>query len=205
MNFTEKLTWIIISILTIFDWILKHSESISYWSLLVKPLTSINLLEIFIFIWVVFLSYKFINRKPLWKRAKNFLKNWYRFKYLLENYNNSVSRYESNKKKQSDPFTHKEYDSTMDFQLEQSIKKMKYEYFDIRDQLEIDFNFFISKIKEIQSKTHRQHNDLSIRNFEHCFLVRNIEDWENQIKREIPRELDCFDYLLISLKEECNK
>lgn len=180
MDWISKIVTIIASLLTIIDLFLKNYSTMNYGSFFTKSLFLVNLLEITIFILILFLFYKIFPKKSLLLqiRSAKFLKNWYKFKKILEDYH-SWSNLQEDK-----------------------VNKLKFEYIDVREALERDFNLFVSRIKEIQSRTHRQYNDSSINNFETCFSVRRIEDWKGQVRRIIPSELDCFDYLLISLKED---
>ena len=178
MDRMNKLIVAIGGILAIADAILKYVK-ISDLSLLTKPLVAINLLEVIILLVVMLFIYRFLPGKLyhvyLQRRSGKFWQNWKRFKQLLTVYSKTNN---------------------------DNIQK---EYEELREKLEIDFNFFLSSIKSIQEVSHRQHNDVIIGNFEQCITVRDIADWQNKIKRTIPAEIDCFDYLIIALKEGWKK
>lgn len=179
MSNITKIIAAVTGILTIADIILRNLNYADSLSFLVQPLLAINILEIAILLLLTSATYNFLPKKfsriLLYRRAKKFYESWKEFKKVLT-----------------------EYSTTKDTRLQQP-------YGNIREKLEEDFNFFAPSIHSIQKATHREHNKLSISSFEHCFTVRNIAEWQNNVRREIPRELDCFDYLLISLKEDCKK
>lgn len=158
--------------------ILLRSFSIERFQFLVKPIISINLVEIFIFVIIVIFAYKFIpsvyKKRSKKRRAENLLNNWRKFKALLQKYQ-----------------TTKE-----DFQKDYTI---------LRDDIEKDFNFFLDVIIKIQKETHRNYQDIVLRNFEACWSPRKLSEWQSRVRRRIPDELDCFDYILVSLVEHFSK
>ena len=144
---------------------------------LVRPLFTANMLEVAIAIVVVWYAYKFIpsvyRRRLNYKRSERLLDNWKIFKEVLSQY-----------------FVHGE--------KSQEILK---EYSRLRTEIEQDFNFFLNDIVKIQQSTHRNEQDYALRNFENCLKPHRIEDWYRTVQRQIPDELNCFDYILIGLVE----
>lgn len=179
MSKITKIIAVVTGILTILDIALRNIDYANNLKFLIEPLFAVNILEIAILFLFVSIAYNFLPKKLsrlfLHQRAKKFYKNWKEFKKILI-----------------------EYQETKNIELQKS-------YEDVREKLEEDFNFFAPSIHSIQNATHRQHNKLAINNFEHCFTVREIAEWQDKVRRQIPMELDCFDYLLISLKEDFKK
>ena len=75
----------------------------------------------------------------------------------------------------------------------------------ITNILKFDYYFFKDKIHEIQKKLEKQHIHLVLNNFEECFNIRQINNREEKVRRKIPEELDCFDDIVIEIKEYYNK
>lgn len=165
---------IIISLLTIFDWV-SNNKIIFEGKLwfLTMPIIDLSILRIILLILVLVLISKIFPISKIFQRirANHFYQNWLDFKKIIE-----------------------EYSKTNNLELNK-----KYSY--LQEKLMQDFHFFNKKIIELQSQTHKEHIPSTLRAFEQCFSIRNIENWEQEVRRVIPRELDCFDYLLIGLKE----
>ena len=163
----------IISLLTLLclaaNVLLKYSELIKL-DFLISPLVSLNLLEILIIIFVIFLFYRLLppnlNRLYLHSRSRKFYNNWRKFKNILQSYQDKEN-----------PALHKKYNK-------------------IREKLLNDFGFFLTIIKKI----HGQDEELSLTNLENCFLVNNIKNWYQKVQRKIPEELDCFDCFIVSVE-----
>lgn len=146
-------------------------------SFLIKPLFSINILEIILAIFIAYLLYKIIPsvRKRIVRknRASRLFKNWQKFKHVLVRH-----------------------------QRGEQMHSLQQEYAALRESIEKDFNYFLNDIIRIQRSSHRNYNDLVLRNFEKCWSPRNLSEWRGEVAREIPKELDCFDYILVGLVEE---
>lgn len=158
--------------------ILLRSFSVEEFRFLVKPIISINLVEIFIVVIIVIFAYKFIpsvyKKRGKKRRAENLLNNWRKFKTLLQ-------------------------------KCQATKKDLQKEYTTLRNSIEKDFNFFLDDIIRIQKETHRNYQDIVLRNFENCWSPRKLSEWQSRVRRRIPDELDCFDYILVSLVEYFNK
>ena len=140
----------------------------------VTPIFEFSILRIVILVFVMILIFKLLPIKQmlLKQRATKFYNNWSRFKKILELYWGDKD------------------------------KNLTTEYNTLQKKLMNDFAFFNKKIIEIQRSLHKSDwLDRILYNFEQCFETRSIEKWKDEVRRTIPKELDCFDYLLISLKE----
>ncbi len=147
---------------------------------LIRPLFSINTLEILLVIFVVYSLYKFVPliRKKIIRRnrADRLLKDWQKFKHVLVRYSKGEPNH-----------------------------SLQQEYDGLRNEIEKDFNYFLNDIIKIQKASHRDYNELVLNNLEKCWLPRNLSDWQGEVARRIPKELDCFDYVFVGLTEEMEK
>ena len=147
---------------------------------LIRPLFSINILEILLVVAFVYSIYKFVpvmSQRIIRKnRANRLLRNWQRFKHILVLYSRG----------------------NQDHSLQQ-------EYDVLRDEIERDFNYFLSDIIRIQRSSHRNYNELVLQNLEKCWSPRNLSDWQREVARQIPNEVDGFDYVFVGLAEEMEK
>jgi hypothetical protein len=147
---------------------------------LIQPLFSINALEIILIVLVAYSIYRFFpsiyKKSARRNRANRLLNNWQKFKHILVQYNRGKQ----------------------DHNLQQ-------EYDILRDEVEKDFNYFLNDIIRIQRASHRNYNELVLQNLEKCWLPRNLSDWQREVAREIPKEVDCFDYVFVGLAEEMEK
>jgi|SRR3989339_13894 len=179
MNKLTKTISAIVGLLTIVDIVLRNVSSTDQLKFLIAPLFSVNILEIAILLLLVSIAYNFLPKRLRryfsYLRAKKFYNNWKEFKSIL-----------------------KEYSETQNSELQKR-------YENVREKLEEDFNFFAPSIYNIQKATHRKKIEAVIERFEWCFKVGKISEWQNKIQRKIPEEIDVFDHLLISLKEDCKK
>lgn len=144
-----------------------------------KPRGSFNVLYILLIIFLLVFAFIY-NSKYLVKlkyryRANRFYKNRIKLKNLLV-----------------------KYQWNTDISLQAEYEKVTF-------KLKNDYHFFIEKIHEIQFSLGNEHINLTLRNFEECFSVREIKDREWKVRRRIPDELDCFDFLVIGIKEFYNK
>ncbi|GEM_PF-3041424 len=174
----DKILGSIMSIVIIIDISLKYTK-VPDVSFLTAPILSLNILQLLVFLILTVLIYRFLPNKlsriKLRIRAETFWKNWKKFKNILIAYSKNPD------------------------------ERLQGKYEKIREKLEIDFNFFLPSIRSIQQATHRKNNELSISNFELCIRETNICRWETNVRRKIPDEINCFDYLIIALKEDCKK
>ena len=149
-------------------------------SFLIRPIFSINILEIILIVAIFYSICRFVPviRSGIIKRnrANNLLVNWGKFKQLLV---------QSNTMEQN-----------------QSLQK---EYSILRAEIEKDFNYFLDEIIKIQKASHRNYNEIVLRNLEKCWSPRNINEWKGEVLRLIPKALDCFDYVFVGLVEEMKK
>ncbi len=147
---------------------------------LIQPLVSINILEVLLAATLVYSIYKFapaIRQRIIRKnRANRLLRNWQRFKHILVLYSRG----------------------NQDHSLQQ-------EYDVLRDEIEKDFNYFLSDIIRIQRSSHRNYNELVLQNLEKCWSPRNLSDWQREVARQIPNEIDGFDYVFVGLAEEIKR
>lgn len=147
---------------------------------LIQPLFFINVLEIVLVIAFAYSLYRFVppirQRIVRKNRASRLLENWQKFKHILVQYNRG----------------------NQDHSLQQ-------EYDALRDEIEKDFNYFLNDIIRIQRASHRNYNELVLQNLEKCWSPRNLSDWQGEVQRQIPKEVDCFDYVFVGLAEETGK
>lgn len=147
---------------------------------LIQPLFSINVLEILLVVAIAYSIYKFappIRRKIVRRnRANRLLSNWQKFKHILVLYNRGNHDH-----------------------------KLQQEYDVLRDEIEKDFNYFLSDIIRTQRSSHRNYNELVLQNLEKCWSPRNLSDWQREVARQIPNEVDGFDYVFVGLAEEMKK
>lgn len=147
---------------------------------LIQPLFSINVLEIVLVVAIAYSLFRFvppIRQKIARKnRANHLLKNWQDFKHILVLYSRG----------------------NQDHSLQQ-----KYDI--LRDEIEKDFNYFLNDIIKTQRASHRNYNELVLQNLEKCWSPRNLSDWQGEVARQIPKEVDCFDYIFVGLAEEVDK
>ncbi len=160
-------------ILTIADLAFRYWKLIKF-DILTTPIISLNTLEIVIVVLCAILGYRLLpknlNRLYFQSKAKNFHKNWKKFKNILVEY-----------QQQKNPNLQKDY------------KK-------IREKLLDDFNFFLPTIKSIKHRPYKDTEDIALTNLENCIFVSNIENWFQEIKRKVPEELDCFDCFIANLE-----
>ena len=173
MDKVNKFIASVVGVITAADIILRFANIRSL-SFLTKSFLTINLLEIIILLVLMTFVYRFIPGKLyriyLQRRSEKFWNNWKRFKGLLTSYSESQD------------------------------KSLQKEYEKIREELEVDFNFFVSSIQSIQKATHRQYSEISIGNLEQYIRIENIWDFQGN-----PKETNNFDYLIIALKEDWKK
>lgn len=116
-----------------------------------------------------------------YKKRKNKLKaeklssNWTKFKIILERYKTTPEEY-----------------SLQEYQV-------------LRKEIREDLNYFLSDITEILSNAGQNHLDIVLNNFQQCFEPTDLKEWFGSVKREVSRELDCFDYILASLVRHFDK
>lgn len=149
-------------------------------SFLIQPLFSINVLEIVLVAAIAYSLFRFvppIRQKIARKsRANRLLKNWQDFKHILVLYSRGNQNHDLQQK----------YDV-------------------LRDEIEKDFNYFLSDIIRIQRASHRNYNELVLQNLEKCWSPRNLSDWQREVARQIPNEIDGFDYVFVGLAEEIKR
>lgn len=160
--------------------ILLRISSPTGFGFLIQPLFSINVLEIVLVAAITYSFYRFIPpiRQKITRknRAGRLLENWQKFKHIFVLYERG----------------------NQDHNLQQ-------EYDVLRDEIEKDFNYFLNDIIRIQRASHRNYNELVLQNLEKCWSPRNLSDWKGEVARQIPKEVDCFDYVFIGLAEEMSK
>lgn len=177
--FFKEFIWplVIIAITSLVDIILR-GYSITELRFLTKSLFSVNIIEILIILIFIIFAYRFlplIHKKQL---------NCKRAKAFLNNW----------------------HEFKIVLQKYQNTKKgLQQKYSALRNKIEIDFNYFVEDIIKIQKATHRDYQDVVLRNFESCWQPRLLSHWQSEVRRQIPNELDCFDYILISLIEHSKK
>ncbi len=69
----------------------------------------------------------------------------------------------------------------------------------LRTKVRDDVNYFLTDIADILTKTGSKYENVSLSNFQQCLVPDKIDEWVLTVRREIPRELDCFDYILAGL------
>lgn len=181
--FFEEYLWpILLLFIGVLADITLRSFSIQSIDFLVAPFLSVNIIEIIIFTIFLVLGYRLmppIYRKlKKQRRAEQFVKNWDSFKNLLLTYELfGPSKNSTDERK----------------------------YAALRSCLEKDFNYFLDDIIEIQRRTHREYKDLVLSNFEACWSPRDIFKWKDVVQRQVPNELEGFDYIPISLIENLKK
>ena len=162
---------IIASVLAILDMLCKYIPDIKL-GYITKPILYINLLELTILFFLIVIVYNFMPsvfaKNRNRRRAKRFYNNWVEFKNVLQKFSQTG---------------------------DESLQK---EYYDLKKILELDFNYFSQKIKEIGDSSHRGSNDISLWNFERTFSPRLLKEWRAKINRQLPDQLDCFDYIPLS-------
>ena len=157
----------------------KYIKDYDIFNRLIQTRISINILHILLIIFIIIFWFLF-NFKNLSKfhykyRANRFYKNRIKLKDLLIEY----------KERKND--------------------ELQKDYTKITDILKLDYYFFKEKIYEIQKSLNQEHINIILNNFEECFSWREIHQRESRVRRTIPAELDCFDDLVIGLKEYYNK
>ncbi|MDD3144820.1 MAG: hypothetical protein PHV23_01775 [Candidatus Gracilibacteria bacterium] len=161
-------------LIPLIEFILKHK---SYSGFLLKPLFSINILNIFLIVIIIIISYNFLPKNykiySINRRANRFYKNWIKFKDILINYNSTKN------------------------------ENLQKEYSKLREIINIDFNFFMFDFIKIGKEKYPEYNLFfsGLNNLGECFSVREISKWQEEVRRTIPKELDCIDGMIIGLKE----
>lgn len=174
MNKLSIIISIIVWALTILDLIFKYIDKISY---LTNPIFKINILEVIIIVLIIIITYDFIPKNykkiNINYRAERFYKNWIKFKDILI-----------------------EYDLTQN-------EKLQNKYSKLREIINTDFNFFKSDFIKIEKEKNPKYNwvFLWLNNLWQLFSVREILKWQEEVKRSIPKELDCFDWMILWVKE----
>ena len=147
---------------------------------LIQPIFSINALEIILVVLIGYSVYRFVpsiyKKSARKNRANRLLNNWQKFKHILVQYNRGKQGH-----------------------------SLQQEYDVLRDEIERDFNYFLSDIIRIQRSSHRNYNELVLQNLEKCWSPRNLSDWQGEVARQIPKEVDCFDYVFVGLAEDMGK
>lgn len=119
-----------------------------------------------------------MGKKKNIRKAKELLGNWIKLKSILENYQKTNNN------------------------------DLQGEYVSLREKMAKSVNYFLKEIIEILSlkqmgESHRVRAILG--NFEECWSPREISKWQDLVRRNVPRELDCFDYILYSLMGKLEK
>ena len=115
---------------------------------LVKPLFSINLIEIILLLGIIYLAYRLLpniykarNDKM---RAKKFSDNWTKFKNIVE-----------------------QYKRTTDIGLQGKYKSL-------RNQIQLDFNYFYLDLIDLINKTNPSYQSLILDNFQKCWESKEL-------------------------------
>jgi hypothetical protein len=179
MNKMVKIIGIIASIFTIIDVILKYLINFKTLKFFINPIIFLNTLEIVIIILlVIIIHYILPNKIKLHynkKRANRFNQNWLEFKNIMIEYSNNRS----------------------------NILQIKYSK--VIKELQEDFSYFQSLMVKIKKEYSIHDTSLSLKNFQRCFSIKIIDEWDMEVRRQIPREIECFDDYTIELIEYFNR
>ena len=69
----------------------------------------------------------------------------------------------------------------------------------LRNKIREDFNYFLIDIEGILKKENDRELNIVLNNFQKCFEPAELKEWSAKVGREVPRELDCFDYIPAAL------
>lgn len=121
---------------------------------LVKPLFSINLIEIMLLLGIIYLAYRLLpniykarNDKM---RAKKFSDNWTKFKNIVE-----------------------QYKRTTDIGLQGKYKSL-------RNQIQLDFNYFYLDLIDLINKTNPSYQGLILDNFQKCWESKELSKQDTE-------------------------
>lgn len=179
MDKTKTILEILILLNTLFIIISNYTKDYKIINWLLTKEIHLNILYVFLIIFIIILAFlynpKYITKIAYKYRAKRLYKNWINFKNILIKYKESK-----------------------DNSLQKNFGK-------ITDQLKSDYYFLKKEIYETQRSFDREYINNILDGFELCFSVRKINERQNKVRRTIPEELDCFDYLILEVKEHYNK
>lgn len=162
------------ALLAIVEFFNMRLPKVQWLQFLSKKVVEINVLRLILIVFLVIILHQVIpsycNRIRNKKRAERFKSTWNYFKDILIEYSNSGDT------------------------------SLQGRYFELRECLEKEIGYFRPTILNVESLSHRtKFLDEILKNFEQCFSIRDISKWSEKVKRRIPEELDCFDYLLNAL------
>ena len=178
MTKLTKIFGLLASIVLVLDFVIKRLPLVEKLRFLTVPLFSVNALELLLAVLLIMICYNLLPQRVAQlrrkKRAAHFEEMWDEFKRVLV-----------------------EFSTTKD-------KDLQCKYSDLRKGLEKEFNYFVPLMRRIQEASHRgDTSDITLRNFEECFSVSEISEWQRKVIYRKPKELNCFDSLLVSLREHC--
>ena len=84
-------------------------------------------------------------------------------------------------------------------------KDSQAEYQDLRKRIREDLNYFLTDITDALKKTGYGQQLIVLNNFQQCFEPIKLNEWPQRVTRDIPRELECFDYILAALVRSFDK
>jgi hypothetical protein len=180
MTNLHKILSSLAAVVVILDFLLRRFSPENWLSILAAPILSISLLRLFFIVLVMVLVWTLLpprfQHAQTKRRAAAFGHAWGEFKHLLTQYSLKAD------------------------------SEFQGEYSQLREHLRKDFNHFAALMLQIEEASHRSDTARAVLfNLEHCFSPPHIENWQETVARRIPEELDCFDYLFISLLENCTR
>lgn len=176
--FKEYIRPIILFVCTSLLDVVLRNASIEKLKFLTKPLISINFIEIFILGFLIFYLSRFIPSEYKKRRNKS-----------------RAARLQANWIK---------FKSILEEYLVRQ-KDSPREYQDLRNRIREDFNYFLTDITEVLRKTGYGQQSITLNNFQQCFEPTDLKEWFAKVKRQVPKELECFDYILAALVRHFDK
>jgi hypothetical protein len=165
-------------IVQVLEFVIKRLPLVEKLRFLTISLFSVNALELLLAVLLVMICYNLLpprfEQLRRKKRAAHFQVMWDEFKRVLVEFSTTEN------------------------------KDLQCKYSDLRKGLEKEFNYFVPSMLRIQKASHRgDTSGRALSNFEQCFSVPDISEWQRKVLYRKPEELDCFDSLLVSLREHC--
>jgi hypothetical protein len=92
--------------------------------------------------------------------------------------------------------------------LEQYIREnidSQNQYKILRDQIREDINYFLADINDVLKNISGDEQNSILYQFQQCFEPIELKEWYAKVRRQVPSDLDCFDYIPAALVRHFDK